>query len=334
MAQIVFKHRQADAAAMKTLGAAAKYTCAHIPIAHAQQLHTIITMAQSNRSLHFQFSDPLSREAASRSTRYRHLKRRRINEGREGVCDEAVAGIDPSDNGDNGTGGSSAMEMDMADLLEVYQSTPPSSVNVEGHSEDFLAELLPEEFAIDPPTDTLSDHDSDAGDNEVDGAESQAEDLVFSNCPITKSTSNLLILQYATRHNLTQEALADLLSLLSIHCPSPNIVPPSVYSFQKHFSFLYPNITLHYFCSKCLQQVPGKAVSACPNTNCGGSLQEFRALSSFFEVPIEAQISHLLERKYNSPLCHQDWHESTCSAPSNDGMGVEVPPPFAQSLGD
>ena len=112
----------------------------------------------------------------------------------------------------------------MADLLEVYQSTPPSSVDVEGHNEDFMAELLPEEFSNDPPTDTPSDHDSDAGDNEFDGAESQAEDLVFSNCPITKSASNL-ILQYATRHNLTQEALADILSLLSIHCLSTKYCP-------------------------------------------------------------------------------------------------------------
>ena len=161
-----------------------------------------------------------------------------------------------------------------------------------------LTQLLPEELASDP-----SSSDSEVSDTEfdtpVDVSESEfnapVDEKVFSDCPVTNCVSNLLILQYSSRHNLTQEAIADLLSLLKIHCP-PNTVPTSFHSFQGQFPSLQLNHTVHYFCRCCLQQVPGKDVLTCPNNDCRKSLQEFRALSSFFEIPIEPQITNLLQR--------------------------------------
>lgn len=134
---------------------------------------------------------------------------------------------------------------------------------------------LPDEPASDPSDLSASETETDAeGD-----VETELEERVFSNCPLKKSTSNLLLMQYSVRHNLTQEAVADLLSLLSIHCPSPNSIPSSLYCFQKLFPSLHTIYTVHYFCSSCLQEVPGKEILICPNADCGKSLKEFPALN-------------------------------------------------------
>lgn len=69
-----------------------------------------------------------------------------------------------------------------------------------------LALLLPEEVCTSDVPFTQSSSDS--------SDESETVAKVFRDCPVTPSASNL---QYTTRHNLTQEAVADLLKLLSIH---------------------------------------------------------------------------------------------------------------------
>ena len=143
---------------------------------------------------------------------------------------------------------------------------------------------------------SLRVHDSSGDDSESETSDTVAK--VFNGCPLTPSASNLLILQYSARHNLTQEAVSDLLKLLSIHLPTPNTIPKSLYCFQKKFPSLQYNLKLHYYCSSCLQQVDKKDVVICPNAQCRQSLQNYRALSTFFELPIETQIASLMGRKY------------------------------------
>ncbi len=261
----------------------------------------------AHRSLHFQFSDPLCKEAVSRSTRYRHLKRRRTE--KEKGTEERLGGLEETEEDREETVedcgpleetvedcGPFEETVEDSGMLEETVLLPSflevqSSIRDPEYDED-LTELLPEEL----PSDS-SDNEgyNEANESEFDDdTETPVDEKVFSNCPVTKSVSNLLILQYSRRHDLTQEAVADLLNLLSIHCPSPNAVPPSLHSFQGQFPSLQPNLIIHYFCTSC----PGKEVLTCPNTDCGKSLQEFRALSSFFELPIEPQIASLLKRMY------------------------------------
>ena len=88
--------------------------------------------------------------------------------------------------------------------------------------------LLPEVPAFDDAESSDSD-EPEAGQDELDKAGEdelsvESEEKVFIDCPLTKSASNLLILQYSMRHSLSQEAVGDLLKLLSIHCPTPNTV--------------------------------------------------------------------------------------------------------------
>ena len=236
----------------------------------------------ANRLEHFQFSDPLSKEAVCRSTRYRHLRKRKkdgqhiisyieeLPEGREEDEDEPQLDVLPSHSGS---------------ICPCCSEIP--------ESED-LAELLPQElYTSDIP---FTESDSSGDDSESETSDTVAK--VFNGCPLTPSASNLLILQYSARHNLTQEAVSDLLKLLSIHLPTPNTIPKSLYCFQKKFPSLQYNLKLHYYCSSCLQQVDKKDVVICPNAQCRQSLQNYRALSTFFELPIETQIASLMGRKY------------------------------------
>ena len=149
---------------------------------------------------------------------------------------------------------------------------------------DVETQLLPEELA----SDSSSSDEVYTSDHELE----EESERIFSASPI-KSTSNLLVLQYATHHNLTQVALADLLWLLSIHCPSPNTIPRSVHAFNMQFPSLIQDFSLYYFCSSCVHEVDSKEVLPCPNIHCG-----FRALSTFIELPIDLQIVKLLDRKF------------------------------------
>lgn len=71
--------------------------------------------------------------------------------------------------------------------------------------------------------------------------ESQTETIeepVFVHCPLTASCSSLFIMQFKMRHNLTDEALSDLLKMLRLHIPTSNHFSPSVYKFKTQFSDL------------------------------------------------------------------------------------------------
>lgn len=48
---------------------------------------------------------------------------------------------------------------------------------------------------------------------------------LYEGSALTANSSSVLILQYQMRHRLTKEALADLLQLIKLHCPSPNLCP-------------------------------------------------------------------------------------------------------------
>lgn len=234
-----------------------------------------------HRLQHFQFADPL--QAACRSTRCRLLKRRRKDEKETTSPVEAQA------------------EDTMHEDIEVYAEDTISTVHeavgtfdfVPGTSDHDINEDvdLPEEIkAYDISTDDNSEIDDDVNLTE--------EECVFHGCPLAKSSSNVLILQYSVRHNLTVEATTDLFELLRLHCPAPNTIPPSMHCFRKQFqSLTYPSI-LHYFCSNCLQLIPNKEIAICPNISCGKSLKTFRALSSFIELSLEEQIINLMERMF------------------------------------
>lgn len=69
----------------------------------------------------------------------------------------------------------------------------------------------------------------------VSGNKSQQDKPVYEGCPITVSVSMLLIMTLAMRHGLTGEALQDILTLISLHCISPNYCVESLRRFKQFF---------------------------------------------------------------------------------------------------
>ena len=121
--------------------------------------------------------------------------------------------------------------------------------------------------------------------------------LLYKGSSLTMSASNILVMAYSMKHNLSNEAIGDLLQLLKLHLPNPNNCVGSAYSFKKQFAVnSTPKVDHHYFCSKCFQNVE-PSVLVCPNVDCGEDLSLNGNLASFMEVSIEDQLQRLLACK-------------------------------------
>ena len=109
---------------------------------------------------------------------------------------------------------------------------------------------------------------------------------LFERSSVSTSASNVLLMEYGMKHNLTLE---DLLKLLKLLLPSPNNCPRSTYLFRKLFndyqSFTY---STDYFCNNCLMQVD--LTPECPK--CKVILTN--RTSSFIQIPMEQQLQKSL----------------------------------------
>lgn len=75
-----------------------------------------------------------------------------------------------------------------------------------------------------------------------------------------------------TEQGLTNEALSDLLKLIKLHCPTPNLCCQSISFFNKLLvKKLKQPVQLHSFCSACFAAVES-ADATCPNLTCGVDL--------------------------------------------------------------
>ena len=78
-----------------------------------------------------------------------------------------------------------------------------------------------------------------------------SDPFLYPGSNLRLSTSVLLHLALATKHNLSGEALNDVLFLSSLHCKSPNNAAKSVSQLQNYFSLSGLNYTKYYYCGKC-----------------------------------------------------------------------------------
>ncbi len=128
-----------------------------------------------------------------------------------------------------------------------------------------------------------------------DEEDTEAEVPIYSKQPISLEASNITIMHYKMRHNLTDQAVSDLLALLSLHCSSSNTYSSSLHHLKKNFDH-FPTIINHYYCSACFQSAD-ESTKTCTNALCGRDLSCLEGRSSFIEVPIEMQLKSLFKRK-------------------------------------
>ena len=249
----------------------------------------------SRHSLQFQYSDPLSREATSRTTRYRILKKRkRENKLQELELSDTddlrgFAFTDEEESSSQLTDQQTlSNEGTVTDVVSEQQLDAQCTYNCsnvdESDDEDSLMELLPEE----PQMEHLILNNEDSGDSIDSGDQQSSSDV---------PTCSILVMQYSVRHNITQEALSDLLQLLQICGPSATDIPSTVYKFKQQFKFLSSAFTFHYFCSKCMLVLPTNTLTICPNDACKCNLTLHGSVSSFIETDFKSQVTRLLQRK-------------------------------------
>ena len=241
---------------------------------------------------HFLYADPLAKSSLSRSTRCRMLRKCRIYEERTREFMETSEGQPNSDSShdDNPT-----EPFDAVSSSSDYNSVSDG----EESTSDYYDEDLDRENEVDSDIDG-NDDDFQASGLELSATQDEAsvieDNPLFQGCPLTVTSSSVLIMQYKMRHNLTNVAIVDLLKLLKLHCPNPNQCVPSLYMLNKRFIELKYKIKLHYFCSSCLQEVTDSSIAICPNDSCMHNLAQ-NGISSFIEIPIEPQLKAILERK-------------------------------------
>ena len=266
----------------------------------------------------FSFENPLCKLSANRSTRNRAKKRRALDDsgpttdilrdnfgqeqdqeepvytaGEDHHCSEYVhqracndhISCDPTD----GVGVAS-LQIDVEETEQL--------VGLAGTQSDTIDRpLISDEFSdlfFQPESD-----EEESGSTQLLSEKENVSSRLYEGSALSVCASNVLIMKYKLKHNLTQDALGDLLSLLRIHCPSPNECPPSVYKFRKHFGQLKYPINSHHFCSSCLWSIDDLSqVQSCPNPYCSKDVMfRKKAVSSFIEVPIEPQLKTFFERK-------------------------------------
>lgn len=232
----------------------------------------------------YSFPDPRGMESACRSTRYRAKKRAREQQELEGQEEEEQLSSDSSH---------PCNTFHTLDVGEFSGSSTGPQVE---------AYLTPTECSeMDNPevleSELLGFEGSDEDEDPVDCPSTATNtDPLYDGASLNVSSSNILIMQYKMRHSLTDQALTDLLHLLSLHCPTPNHCAPSIYHFKKQFQGMKYPIIFHYYCSNCLKGV-GDSDLICSNQLCRNALKASGARSSFIEVPIESQLQTLFERK-------------------------------------
>lgn len=120
---------------------------------------------------------------------------------------------------------------------------------------------------------------------------------------VALDASIVLLKQFTMRHGLTQRALDDLVKLF--HLSNPDM-PASAHMFNRHFQKFKCNINvkLHYFCSFCMQLLSNCDQETCSNELCNAPLNAKGATSSFIQLPVDDQLSSVLQRRLNKDVIY------------------------------
>lgn len=108
----------------------------------------------------------------------------------------------------------------------------------------------------------------------------------------------LLIMTVAMRHGMTGEALQDILTLISLHCISPNYCTESLWRFKHYFTTAKSPLVFHHYCSHSFLYLKDKQAETCPNTLCQKPLKGLGKKAFFVEIPIVSQLRDLYKQVF------------------------------------
>ena len=112
---------------------------------------------------------------------------------------------------------------------------------------------------------------------------------------VTLGSVMVLLVLFVIRHNLTSEALENLLSIIATLLPGASILPSSVSRFKKYFANLKHLFVFHHYCS-CFAYISQRGVKQCTNSHCLKDLSAKGGTSYFIEIPIVDQLQTMFTR--------------------------------------
>ena len=261
---------------------------------------------KSEYNARFSFEDPLSKLSLSRSSRYRIRKRKRCAEAIEAAGEPCVS-CDPMSTSDAELDYFATVDSQGDDSSSVYEFEDDNK-STEEDAADRITMDCPE-FSEEDEFDFEEAPANESEQTALIQVTSDLEQQLYEGSGLTVSSSCLLLKKFRMQHRLTETAFADLLRLVSLHCPQPNKCLTSPYLFNKQFGEHKLPMEFHNFCSNCLYRVEDG--NKCPNPSCEVDLSKFGAKSHFIEVPVEPQLASILQRKYTLI-----WNCHTISGPS------------------
>ena len=116
------------------------------------------------------------------------------------------------------------------------------------------------------------------------------QEPLYKGANVTLGSVMVLLVLFVIRHNLTSEALENLLSIIVALLPASSILPSSVSRFKKYFANLKHPFVFHHYCSFCFTYISQRGVKQCTNSHCLKDLSAKGGTSYFIEIPIVNQL--------------------------------------------
>jgi len=254
------------------------FNTAEIQIDHNCFGHHCYTAMKSSYNERFSFNDPTSPWSACRSTRTRAAKKvKSVQTAHESIQQTSPAKVLDGDaqiedtmdlaicshtgtelpavsnmnftNVESSLGGTDQFAQVIAGGLEVNQTLDQDETGDDAFSNH--PQSL--EYELVTSAETLSGLEDEDEEEEADPTEDynsdnislcQNEQQLYKDAPISTACSKVVLMKFAMKHRLTQEAITDLLQVLRLHLPESNNVPFTILEKSSEvFSTQLPFIT-------------------------------------------------------------------------------------------
>lgn len=163
------------------------------------------------------------------------------------------------------------------------------------------ADDFPDVFEMLGEKETDGKNSDEESDNDSESSDDNSNRPLYPGCRLSLGISMLLVVTFCVRHALSGVALADLLTLIELHCLLPNQCAKSTKLLREFFGKLKSPLELHYYCSFCQEYFGTQKPSCCSNAACLCDFEKKRSeLCYFIVIPFINQLQAIIRGKLTS----------------------------------
>ena len=109
--------------------------------------------------------------------------------------------------------------------------------------------------------------------------------LLYDSAPLSISESMYATYLYSVKNKLSYHATNELLELIRLHLPSPNLYPQSLHSLKRQLGLLDTVDNFQQFCSSCMEEISQQG-KYCVTCGC-------QTLSHFISLPFDKHLQEM-----------------------------------------